>query len=77
MKNDLELNVTNLVESKVLNLEVSLGTFVKAGALAGVDPWDIWCGNGWIVRRKGPGPVRLDEMESFRDLMKGIRQPGK
>ena len=77
MKNDLELNVNNLVESKVLNLEVTLGTFVKAGALAGADPWDVWCGNGWIVRRKGPGPVRIGDIESFRDLMKGIRQQGE
>jgi hypothetical protein len=61
--NDLEQNVHNLVESKMLNLDITLGTMIKSGALSGLDPWDIWCGNGWIVRRwPGPGP-RFDEFD--------------
>lgn len=53
--NELEANIHNLVENKLLNLDVTLATMVKSGALSGLDPWDIWCGNGWILRR-WPGP---------------------
>lgn len=60
--NDLENNVQNLVEGKLLNLDVTLASMVKGGALSGLDPWDIWCGNGWIVRR-WPGPRRFDELD--------------
>ncbi|WP_226467389.1 hypothetical protein [Luteimonas panaciterrae] len=60
--NDLENNVQNLVEGKLLNLDVTLASMVKGGALSGLDPWDIWCGNGWIVRR-WPGPRRFDEFD--------------
>ena len=48
--NDLEANVQNLVDLKVMNLDVSLASIVKGGALAGLDPWDVFCGNGWVLR---------------------------
>jgi len=50
----LEHNLQVLVEAKVLNIDVTMGSLVKAGALSDLDPWDIWCGNGWIIRRRGP-----------------------
>jgi hypothetical protein len=68
--NDLELNVQNLVETKVLNLEVTLASLVKGGAISGLDPWDIWCGNGWILRRwPGPRPIGLSELDSIRNII--------
>lgn len=54
--NDLEHNIRTLQEAKIINLDVTLSTLVSAGALAGMDPWDVFCGNGWIVRRRWPGP---------------------
>lgn len=69
---DLEVNVHNLVETKVLNLEVTLASLVKGGAIAGLDPWDIWCGNGWILRRgpvPGPRPMGLAELEGIREVI--------
>ena len=68
-QSELEANVHTLVEVKALNLEVTLGSFLKAGALAGLDPWDIWCGNGWVVRRRGPVP-RFIEIESIRNVVR-------
>lgn len=58
--NELEHNLQVLVSSKVLNLDVTLGSIVNAGALADIDPWDVICGNGWIVRRRGPLGPRID-----------------
>ena len=51
--NVLEHNLQILVESKVLNLDITMGALMKAGALSDIDPWDVFCGNGWIVRRHG------------------------
>ena len=42
---------------------------LKGGALAGDDPWDIWCGNGWILRRRGPGPIRFESLEAIQNLV--------
>ena len=71
MKNDLEQNLRALVDAKLINLDVSLGAIVNSGALSGVDPWDFWCGNGWIVRRRWPGPIpRFSEVESVRDIVR-------
>ncbi len=76
--NDLENNLHNLVENKMLNLDVTLASIVKSGALSGLDPWDIWCGNGWIVRR-WPGP-RFDGFDraALKDVLRaelgGLRQ---
>ena len=68
--NDLEANVQNLVETKVLNLEITLGSLVKGGAISGLDPWDIWCGNGWILRRwPGPRPIGISELEGIRHIV--------
>ncbi|MBP8809303.1 MAG: hypothetical protein KBG48_27595 [Kofleriaceae bacterium] len=63
--NDLEHNLRTLVEAKVLNLDVSLATIVNAGALAGLEPWEVFCGNGWIVRRRWPGPVPQFDREAI------------
>lgn len=71
--NDLEVNLQNLVETKVVNLEVTLASLVKGGAIAGLDPWDIWCGNGWILRRgptPGPRPIGLAELEGIREMIR-------
>jgi hypothetical protein len=71
MKNDLEQNVQAMVGAKVLNLDVTLGGIVNAGGLAGQDPWDVWCGNGWIVRRRWPGPIpRFQELEQVRTMIR-------
>jgi hypothetical protein len=68
--NELEANVQNLVETKVLNLDVTLASLVKGGALSGLDPWDVWCGNGWILRKwPGPGPIRINELENIRNIV--------
>ena len=51
---------------------------MECGALSGLDPWDIWCGNGWIVRR-WPGP-RFDGFDrtALKDVLRaelgGLRQ---
>ena len=66
--NDLEQTLQTLTEAKVLNLDVTLGTLVKAGALSGIDPWDIWCGNGWIVRRRGPWNPHFS-IEAIREVV--------
>ena len=71
MKNDLEQNLSVLVEAKVISLETTLGGLVKAGALAGLEPWDVWCGNGWIIRRRWPGPLpRFNELEQVREVIR-------
>ncbi len=68
--NELEANIQTLVEAKVLNLDVTLGALLKGGTLSGVDPCDVWCGNGWILRKwPGPGPIRLNELETIRNLV--------
>jgi hypothetical protein len=68
--NELEANVQNLVETQVLNLDVSLASLVKGGALSGLDPWDVWCGNGWILRKwPGAGPTRINELENIRNIV--------
>lgn len=78
---ELEHNLQVLTESKVLNLDVSLGTLVKGGALGAEDPWDVFCGNGWIVRRRWPGPQHLD-LETVRAVVRkelvgaGLVKPG-
>ena len=36
-----------------------------AGALAGLEPWEVFCGNGWIVRRRWPGPVPQFDREAI------------
>ncbi|MDL1939994.1 MAG: hypothetical protein HUU09_03110 [Candidatus Jettenia caeni] len=60
----------NLVETKVLNLDVSLSSLVKGGAISGLDPWDIWCGNGWILRKwPGPRPIGINELDNIRNLI--------
>jgi hypothetical protein len=68
--NELEANVQNLVDAKLLNLDVTLASLLKGGALSGMDPWDVWCGNGWILRKwPGTGPIRINELESIRKLI--------
>jgi hypothetical protein len=68
--NDLEANVQNLVETKVLNLDVTLSSLVKGGAISGLDPWDIWCGTGWILRRWPPRPpISINELERIRNVI--------
>lgn len=67
--NELEQNIRNLVEAKVLNLDVTLESLFRGGTLAGVDPWDFWCGNGWILRRRGPRPIQLNEIELIREIV--------
>jgi hypothetical protein len=71
-KNDLEMNIRNLVEAKVLNPEVTLEALLKAGTVSGIDPWDIWCGNGWILRRRlpEPGPIQLGDLEMIREVVR-------
>lgn len=66
---ELEHNLQVLTESKLLNLEVPLASLVKGGAASGEDPWDIFCGTGWIIRRRGPIPPRLD-IEGLRTLVR-------
>lgn len=68
--NDLEANVQNLVEAKVLNLDVTLSSLLKGGALSGLDPWDFFCGNGWILRKgPGPRPISINELDSIRNTI--------
>jgi hypothetical protein len=68
--NELEGNVQNLVETKVLNLDVTLSSLVKGGAISGLDPWDIWCGNGWILRKwPGPRAIGINELEQIRAIV--------
>jgi hypothetical protein len=64
---ELEHNLQVLTESKLLNLEVPLATLVKGGALAGDDPWDVFCGTGWIVRRRIGSRLDLD---AIRDVVR-------
>jgi hypothetical protein len=67
---DLEVNMQNLVETGILNLDVTLSSLVKGGAISGLDPWDIWCGNGWIVRKRpGSLPIGINELESIRNII--------
>jgi hypothetical protein len=66
---ELEHNLQVLTSTKLLNLEVSLAAIVHGGALADLDPWDVFCGNGWIVRRRGPIGPRLD-IEEVRDAVR-------
>ena len=68
-QNDLEHNLQTLVEAKAINLEVSLATLVKGGALAGEEPWDIFCGNGWVFRRRGPIGSQLD-VDAIRSIVR-------
>ena len=70
MKSDLEQHLQTLVSAKVVNLEVSLGALVNAGALAGEDPWDVFCGNGWIVRRRWPGPGSRFDAAGVRTVIR-------
>jgi hypothetical protein len=67
--NELETNLQSLIDLKAINLDISLGSTLKGGALAGDDPWDIWCGNGWILRRRGPGPIRFESLEAIQNLV--------
>ena len=68
--NELESYVKNLVDTKVLNLDVTLSSMIKGGAISGIDPWDIWCGNGWIVRRwPGPRAITLSELDNIRNIV--------
>lgn len=67
--NDLEHNLHPLIEAKIINLEVTLGSMVKAGVLSGLDPWDVWCGNGWIFRRRWPGPGPRLELDAIRSVI--------
>ena len=69
-QNELEYNVQTLVDAKLVNLDVSLATLVKGGALSGLDPWDVFCGNGWIIRRRFPGPGQRFDAEGFRDVVR-------
>lgn len=68
-QNDLEYNLNTLVEAKVINLDVTLASLLRGGALSGLDPWDVWCGNGWILRRRGPFPPRF-EVDALRGLVR-------
>ena len=68
-RSELERNVQNLVDAKILNLDVTLSTLVKGGGLASLDPWDVFCGNGWIIRRRFPGPVVFRDLDSLRDVV--------
>ena len=67
--NELEQNIQNLVEAKVLNLDITLESLLRGGTLSGFDPWDVWCGNGWILRRRGPRPIQLNEIEMIREIV--------
>jgi len=67
--NDLEMNIQSLAELKVLNLDVTLSSLVKGGTLAGMDPWDVWCGNGWVLRRRGPVGPRA-ELDGLREVIR-------
>jgi hypothetical protein len=69
-QNELEYNVQTLVDAKLINLDVSLATLVKGGALSGLDPWDVFCGNGWIIRRRFPGPGPSVDAEGFRGVVR-------
>lgn len=66
---ELEHNLQTLVDAKVINLDVSLATLVKGGALSADEPWDIFCGNGWIFRRRGPIGPRLD-LDAVRTVVR-------
>jgi len=66
---ELEHNLQQLSESKLINLDVSLATLVKGGSLSAEDPWDVFCGNGWIVRRRWPGPREID-LDAVRGVVR-------
>lgn len=68
---DLEHNLRTLVEAKVLNLDVTLSSIVNAGALADLEPWEVFCGNGWIVRRRWPGPRPSFDREAIGEVVRG------
>jgi hypothetical protein len=74
MPSDLEASLKPLIDLKAINLDVTFGSSLKGGALAGDDPWDIWCGNGWILRRRGPGPIRIDQIEGLRGDVLALRR---
>ena len=62
---DLQKFILAAGESKIINLDVSLGAVVQSGAfgmLQGyVDPWDWWCGNDFRFMI-WPGPRRYDDI---------------
>jgi hypothetical protein len=69
-ENELEYNVRSLVDTKLLHLDVTLAAVVKGGALSGLDPWDVFCGNGWIIRRRSPGPGPRFDFEGIRGAIR-------
>jgi len=62
---DLQKFILAAGESKIINLDVSLGAVVQSsafGMLQGyVDPWDWWCGNDFRFMI-WPGPRRFDDI---------------
>ncbi len=62
---DLQKFILSAGESKIINLDVSLGEVVQSNAFgmlqSYVDPWDWWCGNDFRFMI-WPGPRRFDEV---------------
>ncbi len=80
---DLQRFLLSAGESKIVNLDVSLGAVVESNAFgmlqSYVDPWDWWCGNDfrfmiWPGPRHGEIAIINQQLASSQRETQGIVQ---